>query len=162
MKFKNFIHIIMNEFSLDIYNECCICLDNINKNNNNITTLKCCNNYIHTKCLFMTFMSFFNSYINTINCPLCRMPIFITDYYISKEIINIFSSLDKNIRDEYIDKITLVVINNYNNEIYINKDTSNLELISIFQLILKYKCKVIFFIFFIFFIIFFIIYFILL
>lgn len=69
-------------------NICCICLDecigvynkNCDKNINDYFNFKCCNGFIHKRCLLLLFLNDFE------NCCLCRNELNVLDYYSIKDI----------------------------------------------------------------------------
>lgn len=52
---------------MNIPNECFICLDNINLNENDFLELNCCKNNVHLKCLTQWYIK-----NNTSNCFICN------------------------------------------------------------------------------------------
>ena len=61
------------KYELNNNEECCICLNEINDLSNGIIQLKCCNNYIHKKCVIKWIFTILKTGQNFTNlCPLCR------------------------------------------------------------------------------------------
>lgn len=73
---------------------CCICLEEVNNNNNNIK-FTCCKQHIHKQCFFLLVLNGYN------NCPMCRSQINLFSYFDEKALEIHYGMMDQSQRYIY-------------------------------------------------------------
>jgi hypothetical protein len=92
----------MKETRIFFIEECCICLENLYKNNESESKdyikMLCCKKNLHKDCLLQSFL------VNP-KCCLCRSEINIKKYFNDKLILKIFNTYTQEFRSEHITQI---------------------------------------------------------